>query len=369
MRKQFIHIVGVIGGALLALCVLNAVLWALPVQDGLFIGDTDPNWPAFHFVPHMRFTHSDGWNLRNVVHGDTNNMGYVAPFDYADGGSGIVVLGDSFVESAMNAYPDSLQAQLQIPAATHVPILNFGYSGASLSDYLGVASLVARKFTVEWLIVVVVPGDFVEGYGSEPGFFRWAPNRELPVERVPDHGTKGSLKKILRSVALVRYLKGQLGVSLQSLFGYSQGSKALPGCAAPHLEAGDAELIRNVTRSFPQAAGILPARVIFVFDSDVHPMHDRQLMGGRSLCPTRDSLARDLLARTSAQSGIHVVDMQPIFARYVAATHERIDLPDSHWNAVGNRLAAAAVADVIEHENVKAAAALPDGPAAQSRSH
>jgi hypothetical protein len=366
MRRQVIHTVGLVGGMLFALCALNATLWALPVQDGLFIGDTDPDWPAFHFVPHMRFTHSDGWNLRDVVHGHTNNLGYLAPFDYAYGDSGIIVVGDSFVESAMNAYPDSLQGQLKIPSAERVPIMNFGYSGASLSDYLGVASLAGRKFRVDWLVVVVVPGDFVDGYGSEPGFFRWAPDRVVPVERVPDHGTKGSLKKFIRSLAIVRYVKGQLGVSLQSLLGFSQG-KAQAGCAAPHLEPGDAELIRSVTRSFPGAAGVTPSRVIFDFDPDIHPLHDQRLMGGRSLCPTRDSLARKLFARISAESGIHVIDIQPIFAAYVTATHERIDLPDSHWNAVGNRLAAEAVADVIEHAQQPASAASVP-PTAQSRS-
>jgi hypothetical protein len=367
MRKQFIHTVGLIGGALFALCVLNVALSVLPVQNGLFIGDTDPEWPAHHFVPHMRFTHSDGWNMCSVVRGQTNNMGYVAPFDYAYGESGIVVLGDSFVESAMNAYSDSMQGQLKTPAAVGVPIMNFGYSGASLSDYLGVASLVGRKFRVDWLIVVIVPGDFVDGFGSEPGFFRWAPSQAFPVQRVLDHGTKSNLKKILRSIAVVRYVKGQLGVSLQALFGYSLG-KASAGCAAASLEPGDAELIRAVVRSFPQAAGVPSSRIIFVFDPDVHPLHDQQLMGGRSLCSTRDRLARNFLARTAAASGIQVIDMQPIFAGYIAATHERIDLPDSHWNAVGNRLAAAAVANVIEHEKTQAGQALPVASAGQSQS-
>jgi hypothetical protein len=285
-------------------------------------------------------------------------MGYVAPFDYTFGDSGIVIVGDSFVESAMNPYRDSLQGQLKIPSAAHVPIINLGYSGGSLSDYLGVASLAGRKFKVQWLIVIVVPGDFVEGFGSEPGFFRWAPDRALPVERVADHGAKSNLKKTLRSIALVRYVKGQLGVSLQALFGYSQ-AKVSTVCIAPRLEPGDAELIQNVTQSFPLAAQLPASRVIFVFDSDVHPLHARQLMGGRSLCPTRDSLARSVLAQTAARRGIHVIDMQPIFAAHVAATHERIDLPDSHWNAIGNRLAAEAIANVIELEKMHVTATSP----------
>jgi SGNH hydrolase-like domain, acetyltransferase AlgX len=350
MRKQSFHLFGLVGGASFALLIVNITLWALPVQDGLFIGDTDPDWPAFHFVPNMRFTHSDGWNLRDVVRGQTNNLGYVAPFDYTFGDKGIIVLGDSFVESAMNTYSDSLQGQLKVPTSARMPIMNFGYSGASLSDYVGVASLAGRKFRADWVIVVIVPGDFVGGYGSEPGFFRWAPGRDVPVERVPDHGTKSSIKKIVRSIALVRYVKAQLGVSLQSLFGYSQGS-APTSCAVPRLEPGDSGLIESVTRTFSQAAGAPPSHVIFIFDPDIHPLHAQRLMGGRSLCPTRDSLARKLLAQSAAEVGIHVIDMQPIFVTYVASTREPIDFPDSHWNAVGNRLAARAIAEVIVGAN------------------
>jgi hypothetical protein len=313
----------------------------------------------------LRFIHSDGWNLRDVIHGETNNLGYIAPFDYTFGEHAVIVLGDSFVENAMNDYRDSLQGQLQIRSAAHLPIMNFGYSGGSLSDYLGVASLAGHKFQAEWVIVVVVPGDFVDGFGSEPGFFRWAPEQAVPIERVADRGTKSSIKKIVRSIALVRYVKGQLGVSLQSLFGYSQGSKPA-GCVAPRLEPGDAKLIERVAESFPSAAGVPPSRVILVFDPDVHPLHDQRLMGGRSLCVTRDSLARKVLAHSAAEAGMHVIDMQPIFAAYVASTSQRIDQPDSHWNGTGNRLAASAIAEVIDHEQPAHTPRLVDPVAAPS---
>jgi hypothetical protein len=53
--------------------------------------------------------------------------------------------------------------------------------------------------------------------------------------------------------------------------------------------------------------------------------------------------------------------MQPKFAAFVAATHERIDLPDSHWNALGNRLAAQAVAAVISQAQTRTNATAPQG--------
>ena len=77
-----------------------------------------------------------------------------------------LLMGDSFVESAMNDYPHSLQGQLQLPSKSGEAIMNFGYSGASLPDYLGVASLAAQKFKIDWLVLVIVPGDFVDGFDN-----------------------------------------------------------------------------------------------------------------------------------------------------------------------------------------------------------
>jgi SGNH hydrolase-like domain, acetyltransferase AlgX len=333
-------------GVLLALCVLEAVLRLLPVRDGLFVGDPDPEWSGYHFVPHTHFTHSDDWNLENVRHGVTNNMGYVAPFDYIPGETGIVVVGDSYVESTMNRYEDSMQSQLATQLTGSEPVLNFGYSGASLSDYLGMTALVHRRFTIDWLVVVIVPGDFVEGYVPERQFFHWAPDRVPPVQQVPRYTKSGVIKKTVRTLAVFRYITGQLGVTYQSLFGYAQ-SKVRSGCPTAKLESGDEELIQAVIHSFPSAAGIPPSKIILVFDPDIHPLNTTPLRGSRSACTTRDSLARARLASSAAEYGMHVLDMRTTFATYSSTTHEPVDYPDTHWNATGNRLVAEKVAEVI----------------------
>ena len=333
-------------GVLITLCVLEAVLRLLPVRDGLFIGDPDPGWPGYHYVPHMHFTHSDGWNLENVTHGVTNNMGYVAPFDYIPGDTGIVVLGDSYVESTMNRYEDSMQGQLAALLPDREPVMNFGYSGASLSDYLGMTALVRQRFKIDWLVVVIVPGDFVEGYVPELQFFHWAPDRIPPVQQVPRYTKSGAMKKAVRTLAIFRYITGQLGATYQSLFGYAQ-SKVRSGCPAAKLEPGDEELIQSVMRGFPSAAGIPPSKIILIFDPDIHPLNNTPLRGSRSACTTRDSLARARLASSAAEYGMHVLDMQATFAAYSSAAHEPVDHPDTHWNATGNRLVAEKVAKVI----------------------
>ena len=113
-------------GVLVTLTAAESVLRLLPVQNGIFAADPAPDWQVHHLVPRSHYTFSDAWNLRNVRHGTTNDMGYAAPFDYVPGTSAVVVVGDSFVEGLMNWYADTLQGQLARQLTASPPILNFG---------------------------------------------------------------------------------------------------------------------------------------------------------------------------------------------------------------------------------------------------
>src|SRR5665213_2137611 len=127
---------GVFCGCLLSLLALEGVLRLLPVQDGLFGADADPDWPAHHMVISTHYTYSAAWNFENVRHGSTNSMGFVAPFDYRPGPHGIAVIGDSFIEAVMNSYQDTLQGRLSQLLPNGPAIWNFGEAGAALPDYI-----------------------------------------------------------------------------------------------------------------------------------------------------------------------------------------------------------------------------------------
>src|SRR5690349_21330854 len=95
-------------GALGAVLLLELCLQWLPTGGrGVYAADIGPEWPVHHLIPHSHYTHSSSWNLANVRHGETNNMGYVAPFDYKAGTRGVLIFGDSFVESLMNNYAET----------------------------------------------------------------------------------------------------------------------------------------------------------------------------------------------------------------------------------------------------------------------
>ena len=156
-------VAGIVGTLLL----LEVVLRLLPVLSGTYAAEPRASWPVHTMIPDSSFTYSTGWNLQNIRHGQINNYGYVAPFNYVrvsdekqDTGpeGNIAVFGDSYVESQMNDYRDTLQGSLNEYLRTPRTVLNFGSAGAEMPDYLGIAPLVRRDFSPEWAVFLITLG-------------------------------------------------------------------------------------------------------------------------------------------------------------------------------------------------------------------
>ena len=350
LATVFAVVCSLTAGTMLTLLACEALLRLLPVQNGLFAADPSSDWPVHHLMAHSRYTFSDAWDLRNVHHGATNGLGYVAPFEYLPASAGIVVVGDSFVEGVVNEYADTLQGQLAQRLTDAPPVLNFGTSGASLSDYIGLGPMVSKSFRVQWVVILVVSGDFTDAFTPQPGFFVWSPDRTPPVRLIPQTATDPATK-FLRTLAVVRYAKGNLKLSLSHLLHTSVTVAARP-CVPAVLQPGDTRLIESYADSLPAAYGVAAAHVILIFDADRQELYRSNGARASEACPTRDGLARQLLARQAAAHGERAIDMAPIFAAYFRATHQRVDYSpiDWHWNVVGNRLAASEVARVVNGE-------------------
>jgi hypothetical protein len=85
-----------------------------------------------------------------VQRGEINNMGYVAPFDYAPGSEATVIFGDSYIEGLMNRYEDTLPAQLGTSGgADSAPLLNFGNIGVRPTRLLGARHADSRPLSAD----------------------------------------------------------------------------------------------------------------------------------------------------------------------------------------------------------------------------
>lgn len=346
LRAVTVILAATLGSALL-LTTLELALRLLPVQNGIAAGDPSADWPAHRLIPNVHYTFSDAWDLRNVHRGVTNNMGYVAPFAYVPGSDAVAVVGNSFIEGLMDRYQDTLQGQLAWRVHDAPAILNFGSSGASLPDYIGLGPMVRRRFDVRWLVILVVGGDFEKGFSPPPGFFGWSAAARPPAELRPDRPRSAAVR-LLRSLAVVRYLRGNLEFDLRH-FLHTSVKGAPQACVPEGLHPGDRSLITAYAEGLPAAYGLPASRVILVFDSDRAELYRSHGASTQSRCPDRDDAARRTLAAAAADRGEHVVDLEPVFARYFRATGKRLDYSplDYHWNAVAHGLAAAEVARVL----------------------
>lgn len=339
-------------GVAAVLLLLEGVIRVLPVIEGTYAAHPRMHWPVHTMIPDSEYTSSTSWNLRNVQRGRINNYGYASPHDYQpdpDGERGeVAVFGDSYLESLMNPYRDTLSGRVNEHLASPRTVLNFGMSGAELPDYLGTAELVGREFSPEWAVFLITAGDFTRGFNAAPGYYEWDLKHSPPIRLVPEL-QRSTLSKYLRTVGLVRYLRGNLIFRPGEFLKFQRGADHVAGkvtCRDGILSKQDEQLVDAFVAGLPAALRLPPARLIVVFDADRKAIYAGQTPG----CQTREQLAQQRLAQQLESAGIHVINSEPIFRRHFQSGLGPLDRAplDAHWNPAAHRLIAAEVAAVIE---------------------
>lgn len=339
-------------GVLATLLLLELAIRALPVIAGTYAADPREHWPVHTMIPNTEYTYSTGWNLQNVHRGRINNYGYASPHDYQPGRGDIAVFGDSYIEAMMNDHGDTLPGALNDYLRSPREVLSFGMSGAEMPDYLGTAALVRAEFSPEWAVFVITAGDFTNGFNAAPGFFEWDARRSPPIRLVPEIH-RSEFSKFSRTVGLVRYLRGNLLLRPGEMIKLRRGADHAAGASACRdevLSNEDDLLLQAFARELPQALGLPPARVILVFDADRKRIYAGAAGNAMPRCRVRALLANERLAELARQSGMQVIDSEPVFRRHFEAGLGPLDRSplDAHWNPAAHRLIAREVARVME---------------------
>jgi hypothetical protein len=358
VKRCFQSPLSILAGAVAGYLILEGILSLLPVSEGIYGAESSAAWPVHHLIPNRAYTYSMGWNLSDVQHGRSNNFGYAAPFDYVPGTSGIVLLGDSFVESLMNAYPDTIQGLLPTYLEQPAPVMHFGTSGAAMPDFLAVAGEIGKHFKATWAVVVITEHDFDQGFEPSAGYYAWDPNRKPPVRLTsPEHRSK--IKQWLRQLSVVRYVRGNLKLTLNRLINVHDAtatSNAPPRCDPVALSGTDAQLIGDFSGWLATALSLDASHIVLVLDSDRASIY-APTASAIPPCPTRDREALALLRADALAAGARVIDTTELFGSYYQRTGQRLDYSpvDMHWNGIANRLVAKEVAGVINDDNPRTA--------------
>jgi hypothetical protein len=356
-RSFGLRLLGAFAIGLALVAAMELVLRMLPVVSGVHRENPPSPAASARLVAHRDYTWSLGWDLRHVVSGRTNGMGFLSPHEYTSDARAVALIGDSFVEAQMLRYDESLAGHLDGRWRGEALTYNFGLSGAALPHYLGIAGEMGARFRFAAAIVVVTPWDYVEGFESQEGVYQWGadPRREL-VKLVPST-QRSRFVRVARELALVRYMRSNLKLSAQLFMRTDK-----KGCVPQPLAAVDRERLARYVDALPRALQIDPQKIVMVFNApaaDIYERVDRNR--GPAQCADLDSLARAELARLAAERGMKLVDVGRLLEVHYRMMRRPLDLKpaDSHWNGAATDIVAGEIVRVLAREIPERA---PTGP-------
>lgn len=381
-RTSVVATAAVAIGILLPLLLAELVLQLAPVLSGLYTTPVNASHPVGQFEPDHHFTYSIGPRFELVVHGRTNNLGWVNDQDYDSTATSplLAVVGDSYVEALMVPYGETLQGHLAATLAPRARVYSFGASGAPLAHYLVLADYARRTFHPTTAAVVIVGNDFDESlrrYKVAPGLWGFAEDSAGQLRLQREDYQPSRWKRFVRKSALVRYLI--LNVKLDAMIAQWRAGRAARAAGADSPQfAGNVRAVADSARlaasrravdeflvRLPAASGVAAACVALVVDGVRPQLYDsRTVAAGDSSYFGR---MRAYLMDRARAGGFQVVDLQPPFIAAHARTHQIFEYAnDGHWNGLGHGIAATAV------ESTRAVTALSDstvGAACSSTQH
>ena len=353
-----------VAGVLLAVALLEIVLRCLPVSMPLHRSLEFARWPLQYTEPHLRWNYSIGWAMLNAHAGRTNNYGHVAPFDFKPHSRPVLVLGDSYIESLMNDYGQTLQAQLGQRIGAPESVYGMGVSGASASGYVGLARLARPEFEPRAAVVLVSDGDLSESLlpalGSHYLARRADGALELVYKPLPGVPLSTRLRQAVGDFSLHRYLQVNLQFAPENMF---QALRPAAPVAAPRPADAAARVEQQqrvgdwFLEQLPDSLGVAPRCIVLLLDTDRYAIYKPELASTPKDAPA----ARAHLVDEARRRGFQVRELDPVFRELYARERLKFDHHpiDRHWNARGHGVAAAQAYQALAAAEGAGAACLP----------
>ena len=326
-------------GGLMGMLALEVVLRVLPTSTytdtGYYI---DPL--IITYRPHHRFRSSWGWNIRDPVSHQTNNLGFLSARDFVPDSAALALIGDSFVDAAMLREADRVGTKLQ--TVLERPVYAMGGPGSSLLDYAERIRYSADKLAVRDFVVVVERGDIRQSYCGSGNIHGPCLTRGDGKPRSELRAAPSTAQLYLRHSALLQYLLGHLRFDpVQRLHWARAGLLPAAGREATASQVySSAELALVMENFFQRIASYRRGRLVMVFDSDRVALN-RGEQGS--------DVARNEAMALARSHGALVVDTEARFREYLAHSGRRLEMSplDHHWNPAATEIVAQNIAAAL----------------------
>jgi hypothetical protein len=312
-------------GIIASFLILELLMQLLPVKTDRQFAANNISQPVVRGTVSSMIEPID-WKFSQTHRRRVNNYGFVDDVDYKINAAPVAVIGDSYIQSAMLPYPDTLPGKLSSKIGIMVPVYSFGTPSYPLSGYLGTAEYVGREFKPRAYIFLLTKGDLIDSLQPQDGtYFLDRPNGEL---RFKD-AKVSSFKRLANKFALYRYLYQQIYFNPKNII--PKQLKHNPSESLKPTAATYEQISQRLLDLFAAKTKVTPQNTIFIIDSDRQSMYDNST-------PDRDELS--IFKQIGIERGYQVVDTQDLFNNYYRHTQKRLDfLPtDFHWNASANQL-------------------------------
>jgi hypothetical protein len=303
----------------------------------------DATWTTSGVVTHGRFGLRRGaWRV--------NNAGWNSMFDYSPASQKVrprvALLGDSFIEGFPTDVDQHVDSYLYKNAGGRADVYAFGRSGWYLAQYVALSRYVDTEFAPDTFVIFLNYHDLQDSLRENgvktPYAYQITQDgagfREL---KPPVHFVLSKRSRLLRRSAIVRYVRGNLGITWGQKDAIIEDANLRPAAPAASAEARVTPLVQRATDYMIDrlVAEHPDSQFVFVVDTD-----RRRIYAGE---PVGDRAEFDALVRAArGHPTVHVLDLDPVFRRAYARDHRRFDGADgTHWDPYGNRVVAQAVYD------------------------
>lgn len=330
-------------GVLLLMVFTEGFLRLLPVSTGLHRTSQFERWPLQYTEPRFRYVYSITWSMLNAHRGVTNNYGHVAPFDFEKDSRPTIVIGDSFIESLMNDYQDTLQGQLGRKLGAPKAVYGLGVSGMSVSDYVALARLARGEFRPVAAIILITDGDLSESLIPGTGSYFLVPGNDgLELRYTPIRGDSVAtrVRRVIGDLSIHRYFQINLQFlpdELLKRLWKSDTAKQPANQLASGID-GQKRVVDWFLDELPSGFGVSPECVVLLLDSDRYAIYKPEFASS----PKDSPEVRRYLVAQATHRGFKVSDLDSVFRQHFARDKMKFDhWPiDRHWNKVGHGVGA-----------------------------